>query len=177
MEKLESINGYKLIVKDGILGMARKRYSKNVFCPYCNKELFHESFLRKECQQCNKSLVIDEEILQFLLKEHNLDSYTPLLQEKKLLDISTLSKMTSKDYKNIGISKKKVINNFIRTFSNKKPKNNLVVLGIIIGIICLTFLIFYFTGNLDSLLAALKWIGLGIAGIIVLLLLCMLNCL
>ena len=85
--------------------------------------------------------------------------------------------MTSKDYKNIGISKKKVINNFIRTFSNKKPKSNLVVLGIIIGIICLTFLVFYFTGNLDSLLAALKWIGLGIAGIIVLLLLCMLNCL
>lgn len=177
MEKLESINGYKLIVKDGILGMARKRYSKNVFCPYCNKELSYESFLRKECQQCNKSLVIDEEILQFLLKEQNLDSYIPLLKDKKLLDISTLSKMTSKDYKNIGISKKKDINNFIRAFSNKKPKNKLVVMGIIIGIICLTFFIFYFTGNLETLLAALKWIGLGIAGIIVLLILCMLNCL
>ncbi len=85
--------------------------------------------------------------------------------------------MTSKDYRNIGISKKKDINNFIKAFSNKKPKNNLVILAIIIGIICLTFLIFYFTGNLDSLLAALKWIGLGIAGVIVLLILCILNCL
>ncbi len=177
MEKIEPINGYKLIVKDGILGMARKRYSKNVLCPYCNNELSHESFLRKECQQCNKSLTIDEEILQSLLKAQNLDSYIPLLKDKKLLDISTLSKMTSKDYKNIGISKKKDINNFIRAFSNKKPKNKLVVMGIIIGIICLTFLIFYFTGNFETLLAALKWIGLGIAGIIVLLILCMLNCL
>ena len=177
MEKIEPINGYKLIVKDGILGMARKRHSKNIFCPYCNKELSHESLLRKECQKCNKSLTIDEEILQSLLKAQNLDSYIPLLQEKKLLDISFLAKMTSKDYKNIGISKKKDINNFIRAFSNKKPKNNFVILAIIIGIICLTFLIFYFTGNLDSLLAVLKWIGLGIAGIIVLLILCMLNCL
>ena len=65
MEKIESINGYKLIVKDEILGMARNRYSKNVFCPYCNKELSYESFLRKEVQKSNVDVVTNNLIKIF----------------------------------------------------------------------------------------------------------------